>query len=174
MVGDRDQVLGTGRIADQHCLTVVTVDDLIDLIDLLIHLIGSCHVLAGHQHQLIAAAVQYIFCLIRKHFSGDVLTHEAVHRDHAADTFYIFNLFGHGVSGLYIQVFIREDHQRVVHTEGILHLLIGHHGRKILGQRLDYIVIDIVVRVAVDRGDPGQKKDQEHDLAMFLHEIRDL
>ena len=109
------------------------------------------------------------------------ITEARVHDMNAMDVipyeenaFYIFDLPEHGVSGLDVQILIREDHQRVVHAEGILHLLIGLHRRKVLGKRLDYIVIDIVVRVTVDRGDPGQKEGQEHRLVVFLHKIRDL
>ena len=174
MVGDRDQILGARCVADQHGLLVIAVDDLIDRVDLLIDLISCCHIFAGDQHQLVAASVQDVRHFLRKDLSGDSLSHKAVKGDDALYAVQVLDLCRHPVTGLGVQIRVRKDHQRVVHTEGIFHLLTRYHGRQVLGQRLNDVVVDIIMCIAVDRRDPGQKEHDKDCLVVLLHESRDL
>ena len=158
VVGNGDQVFGTGRVADQHRTVVVSVDNLIDRIDLRVHFVGRRDIFTGHQHQLISAAIQNVRRFLREDLPGNPLSHKAVHGNDAFDARHVLDLLRHFIAGLRVQIRVRENHQRVVHTERVFHSLVGHHGRQILWQSLDDVIVDIVMSISVDCGNPRENK----------------
>ena len=149
MVGNIYHILGAGRLADEHPLLVVLLDDAVQLFDLIVHRIACSGVFRVDEHQLPVVAFQNAPDGIRDHILGHQRAHHGFHAKHILDAVHLFKLLGHLLDLLWLQGGIHQQHVGGANIEGILQLGVGNDVIHILRQGSAQVVVHSVIGLGV-------------------------
>ena len=111
-------------------------DDLVQLLNLRVHLIGSGGVLRAEYHHLPAVALEDALYGIGKHFFGHHTADNTVKTERELYPVRVLELLVHLADFLLVQIRINKYHMSIAHTEFVLELCVGDDVCHILRQAL--------------------------------------
>ena len=167
MIGDLDQILGTGRLADQHTLFVIFVQDGIDLVALCIYLIRCGPVFGQDEDQLILSVIQNLGKLLWNEFPGEHGPHQRRKTDGGSYAVHLVQLLCERFYLLGLQLAVQKDHMCGIHLKILLQLFRCLDTGQILGKGAVQIVIDFIVCLSVIRRDDQYKEKKDGDPGML-------
>ena len=131
-----DQIICARRLADKQSVFVVRFDDLVQLLNLSVHFIGSGGVFRAEDHHLPAIALEDALHGIGQHFFGHHAADNTVKTERELYAVRVLELLAHLADFLLVQIRINKYHMSIAHTEFVLELCVGDDVCHILRQAL--------------------------------------
>ncbi len=168
MIGDGNQVLGAGRLADEHGAVVVLLADGLKLGDLIVDLCACGGVLRADHHELVVVTLQHGGKLRGNELIGNQAAGERIQAQHIADAVHLLHLVRHLANVGGRGVAVQQQQVQRAHMEVVPDGCIGLGAVQFIGQRGIEVVVDAGVIVAVNRGHQ-QNQEQDNEQLIMLH-----
>ena len=167
-----NQILRTGRFADQHAVLVIALDDLLNLVALLVHLIGSKLVVRHDDEHPPVLAVERIPELGRDHFLRELRADNVVDSEYSRDAVQIPDLLLHLLHVLAADRLRRENHFRGTHVKIVFQLCVRLDRRKTLRKCPRQIIVDVRVALPIGCREPDEAKHNQKNRIILLYPVR--
>ena len=144
------QVFHQRCLPDNHPIFIVGFYNMVNLLNLVVYLWCSRHILGADKFQIMVLTLQHAFQIFRYHTVRYRRTYQRIQSNRPFNSVYIFHLGHHGALIFRIHVFVQHNNVDGTHMEIFFQLIICHIAGQCIRQRLGNVVVNGCMVVSVN------------------------